>query len=104
MPLNPQACAILNDLRAWQEARLRDINEGRKKKKWELKIFSEWVFPSPRGDSPYEWEQRATARIRSTSGIEFRPLRHRPPFGGLADRTLKLRDKLYLKLSYLIPF
>ena len=34
---------------------------------------SEWVFPSPRGDGPFLWEQRATARLKKKTGIDFRP-------------------------------
>jgi len=74
VPLNPQAQSILRDLSEWQATRLAEINAGRKKKKLSLKEPSEWVFPSPRGDDePFQWEQRATNRVRRRSGVDFRP-------------------------------
>ncbi len=74
LPLVAAACNILNDLRTWQDQRLRDINKGRATKKLLPKNASEWVFPSPRGDdSPFDWEQRATKRIKDASGLDFRP-------------------------------
>jgi integrase len=73
VPLNEAACELVEELRTWQVDRLNTINRGRLKKGWQIKQFSEWVFPSPRGDSPFAWEQRATKRIRTTSGVDFRP-------------------------------
>ncbi|MEP7309166.1 MAG: integrase arm-type DNA-binding domain-containing protein [Acidobacteriota bacterium] len=73
VPLNAPACEILKELREWQETRLEEVNDGRRIKKWEPKKFSEWVFPSPRGDEPFQWEQRAVGRIRAVSGVDFRP-------------------------------
>jgi integrase len=73
VPLNGTACQLLESLRTWQVDRLNEINRGRLKKGWEIKQFSEWVFPSPRGNAPFSWEQRAAKRIRSFSGVDFRP-------------------------------
>ena len=73
VPLTQQACDLLEDLKTWQAERLRQVNEGRRKKKWELKKKSAWVFPSPKGDRPFDWEQRATSRLRERSGVDFRP-------------------------------
>jgi integrase len=72
VPLNQDAVTALTGLKTWQHERLATINEGRKKKRWP-KEFSEWVFPSPRGDdTPFDWEQKLTKRIRQKSGIDFR--------------------------------
>jgi integrase len=74
VPLNQQAVVLLTALDAWQRDRLKTINEGRKKKRQIPKTVSEWVFPSPRGDdSPFDWEQKLTKRIRQKSSVDFRP-------------------------------
>jgi integrase len=71
--LTTDAVAILNDLRAWYERRIAEINVGRAKKHEEPKVMSELVFPSPRGAEPMAWIQKAAKRIREASGVEFRP-------------------------------
>lgn len=73
VPLTKTAVQVLTDWREHQDARLAEINRGRAKKKWELREPSQWVFPSPRGEGPFLWEQRATKRLRNATGIDFRP-------------------------------
>lgn len=72
VPLVDQAVELLQRLKRWQQERIDFINAGRKKKKWDPLAMSEWVFPSPRHDSHFEWEQRAAQRVRDRSGVEFR--------------------------------
>lgn len=71
VPLTPEAVGLLRRLKDWQQERIEQINLGRRKKKIELLKMSEWVFPSPRHDSYFEWEQRAALRIRDRSGVDF---------------------------------
>jgi len=73
VPLNPQALDILIELQQWQGRRLREINQGRLKKKWPLKEASDWVFASSKGDGPIRWVQRVGDRLRQDSGVDFRP-------------------------------
>lgn len=97
VPLNQQAVETLNTLRKWQQERLDTINAGRKKKKKEAKKFSEWVFPSPRGDdSPFDWEQKITKHLRDASGVDFRPHDLRRTVGTLLTKHCKV-DRFILK-------
>ncbi len=71
--LTPAVVEILNDLKAWYEARIAEINPGRARKHKEPVAMSEWVFPSPKAQAPVAWVQKAAERIRTASGVEFRP-------------------------------
>lgn len=73
VPLSLQALTILKDLKSWLEQRLPEINKSRAKKHKEPREMSEWVFPSPASEVPVAWIQKAAARIRKASGVEFRP-------------------------------
>jgi len=74
VPLSDRVRAILADLKMYQDRRLSEINDGRRKKRWPLKPQTEWVFPSPRGnDEPLEWIQKPAIALRQQSGVEFRP-------------------------------
>jgi integrase len=90
VPLTEDAVTMLATLKHWQLDRLKTINEGRTKKRKEPKQFSEWVFPSPRGDdSPFDWEQKLTKRIRQKSGVDFRPHDIRRTVGTLLTKYCK---------------
>lgn len=73
VPLTEDASRILRELRVWHERRLEEINRGRAKKGWEPRELSTYVFPSPRGDRAFQWEQRFALRLRDKTGIAFRP-------------------------------
>jgi integrase len=74
VPLSAQAVGILEDLRAWLELRVKEINEGRAKKHLEPKESSDWVFPSRwYADEPLEWTRKATGRLKELSDLDFRP-------------------------------
>jgi integrase len=97
VPLNQHAVEVLTALNAWQQDRLKTINERRLKKRKAPKDFSEWVFPSPRGDdSPFDWEQKLTKRIRQKSGVDFRPHDIRRTVGTLLTKYCKV-DRFILK-------
>lgn len=73
VPLTDTAHQLLTKLRAWQDDRRVEINAGRTKKGWPPRERSVWVFPSPKGDTQFMWEQRITRRLKTTTGIDFRP-------------------------------
>jgi integrase len=97
VPLNQDAVTALTALKGWQQERLTTINEGRKKKRKAPRAFSEWVFPSPRGDdSPFDWEQKITKRIRQKSGVDFRPHDIRRTVATMLTKCCKV-DRFILK-------
>lgn len=73
VPLSKQAQSVLTDYKSWLEEHLPKINEGRVKKRKPPREITGWVFPAPKGKEPMAWVQKAAERMRTASGVQFRP-------------------------------